>query len=215
MKHLRLFLVVLAAGLLFASTPAFALGPDESGCTAGASECNEGDCADASIGCFCAGLIAGPTGTCQRRGAAGDGCLEDGACRAGLVCPLSGPSRGVCSAPAPVEEPETPAIPETTATPTRTDYSPASFGYRNPLGSTSIPQIIGRIVRAALGIVGAIFLAVFIYGGALWMTAGGDPGKVTAAKRALLNAVIGLVVTIFSYSLLTIVFQVAGSLSGS
>lgn len=100
-------------------------------------------------------------------------------------------------------------------TPLRTDYSPASYGYNNPLGtSATINTVINRVVRAALGVVGAIFLAVFVYGGALWMTAGGDSGKVSKAKSALINSVIGMVIVALSYTILNVLFSVAGSLTG-
>jgi len=97
----------------------------------------------------------------------------------------------------------------------RTDYSPGSFGYQNPLGaSATINTIINRVIRAALGIVGAIFLAVFVYGGGLWMTAGGDAGKVARAKSALMQSLIGVVIVALSYTILNVLFSVAGSLTG-
>jgi hypothetical protein len=90
--------------------------------------------------------------------------------------------------------------------------TPSGFGYRNPLGTTNVNTVINRIVRAALGIVGALFLGMFIYGGITWMTAGGDADRVKKAKQALINSVIGMLIVAFSYTILNVLFSVAGSL---
>lgn len=76
------------------------------------------------------------------------------------------------------------------------------YGLIDPLGSKSLPQILGGIVRAALGFVGALFLLFFVWGGALWMTAGGEPEKVKSAQKAIRNAVFGILVVLFSYALI-------------
>jgi len=98
-------------------------------------------------------------------------------------------------------EPPTPPTP-----PTRT---PGEFNYRNPLGSVSLNELLGRIIRTALGFVGALFLAMFVYGGTTWMLAGGDSEKVKSSQKILLNSVIGLIVIALSYSVISIVFETA------
>lgn len=215
MKQLIVFLQIISLFFSLGTPMALAAGPDEGPCTEGASECNEGDCADPAIGCFCAGLIAGPTGTCQRRGSAGDGCVEDSSCRTGLVCPLAGDSRGRCSEPPPAEEPASTIGEDASGPPPRSDYSPSSFGYVNPLGTTDVPELIGRLVRSVLGIVGALFLAMFVYGGVLWTTAGGDSKKVQSAKTTLINAVIGIAIIAFSYAIVSTILGFAGMVATS
>lgn len=69
----------------------------------------------------------------------------------------------------------------------------------------TIPTALGRVVRAAIGIMGALFLAAFIWGGLLWMTAGGDAERVKKGKTTLINAVLGLLIVGFSYTILSIV----------
>src|SRR3989338_11677251 len=51
-----------------------------------------------------------------------------------------------------------------------------------------IPQIIGNVINALLGIFGAIFLALIMWGGVQFMFAQGDAPKVKAAKETLQNA---------------------------
>ena len=105
------------------------------------------------------------------------------------------------------EEAVTPTTSETGAP---TIHTPAEYGYVNPLGTTNIRTIINRVIRAALGFVGALFLAMFVYGGALWMTAAGDEKKVQSAKTTLRNAVIGILLIGLSYGLISIIFEFAG-----
>jgi len=93
-------------------------------------------------------------------------------------------------------------------------HTPTEYGYVNPLGTTNIRTIINRIIRTALGFVGALFLAMFIYGGAVWMTAAGDEKKVQRAKLAIRNAVIGMFIVAFSYGIISIIFQAAGQVQG-
>ncbi|MEI7512572.1 MAG: hypothetical protein WCK01_03890 [Candidatus Uhrbacteria bacterium] len=93
--------------------------------------------------------------------------------------------------------------------------TPASFSYVNPLGTTNITTIINRIIRTALGFVGALFLAMFIYGGTLWMIAAGDEKKVMSAKLTLKNALMGIVVISLSYAIINILFEFAGQVRGA
>lgn len=64
----------------------------------------------------------------------------------------------------------------------------------NPLGSRTIPQLIGFFIQALLGISGSIALAMIVYGGFLWLTAGGNPGRIDSGKQTLIWSVLGLLV---------------------
>ena len=75
--------------------------------------------------------------------------------------------------------------------------------------------VIGRVIRAAVGLVGALFLAMFVWGGVLWMTSAGEPEKVKKAKQALMNAIIGMVIVALSYTIINLLFGVAGTLTGA
>jgi hypothetical protein len=55
-----------------------------------------------------------------------------------------------------------------------------------------------------------------MYGGFLWMTAGGDMGKVKEATAIIRNAVIGLVIIAASYAIANFVItQIATATSGA
>jgi hypothetical protein len=94
-----------------------------------------------------------------------------------------------------------------------TRSSPSDFGFRNPLGSNDLRVIISRLIRAVLGVVGALFLAMFVYGGVKWMTSM-DSKAIDSAKKTLVNAVIGMVIVAFSYSMVSLVFSLAGQVAG-
>jgi len=83
----------------------------------------------------------------------------------------------------------------------------------NPLGETDVRVIFGRIISAALSIVGTLALLMFVYGGVLWMTSRGDTKMVTKGKDTITWAVLGLVIVFASYTLVNAL--ILGITSGS
>ena len=71
----------------------------------------------------------------------------------------------------------------------------------DPLGGGSIPEIIGRVISAALGLSGSAALLMFVYGGFLWMTSGGSKDRIDKGKKTLTWAIIGIVVIFAAYVL--------------
>ena len=76
-----------------------------------------------------------------------------------------------------------------------------SAGTAAGLPSTSFPILIARLIRILLGTLGVVAVLIVIYAGWLYMSAGGDDTKVKKAKKILMNAVIGLVLILASYSI--------------
>jgi hypothetical protein len=70
-------------------------------------------------------------------------------------------------------------------------------------GADKLPQIFGRVIRWVLGLVGALFFAMFVYGGFLYIIAGDNAKNAETGKKTLINAVIGLVIVITSYMVVT------------
>jgi len=81
----------------------------------------------------------------------------------------------------------------------------------DPLDNTTPQQLIGKIINAALGIVGSLALAMFIYGGFTWMLAGGNNEQITKGKNILIWATIGLIIIFASYALVRFVFSAIGA----
>ena len=66
---------------------------------------------------------------------------------------------------------------------------------------TSVSEIIGRGVSAFLGLLGAIFIILMLYGGYNWMTAGGEEAKIDKAKKTITQAIIGVVIVTSAYAI--------------
>lgn len=76
-------------------------------------------------------------------------------------------------------------------------------------GNLTLQQIIGSIIRIIVGLCGLFFLAVFVYGGILYLTSAGDSGAVKKGRDAIVNAVIGLVIVLFSYTAVSLIVQLS------
>ncbi|MBU0625044.1 hypothetical protein KKF05_01735 [Patescibacteria group bacterium] len=74
-------------------------------------------------------------------------------------------------------------------------------------GAAQVPIIIGSIINAALGLLGVILVVLLIYGGFLWMTAGGNTENVDKAKKLITNAIIGIIIVLAAYSISYFVLQ--------
>lgn len=71
-----------------------------------------------------------------------------------------------------------------------------------PLGKVYDPQqLIGMIIRGALGLAGAVALVMFVYGGIVWLTAAGNQDRASEAKKTLTWAAIGLIAIFSSYAI--------------
>ncbi len=90
------------------------------------------------------------------------------------------------------------------------DVGLTTVGEASGFGSTDLLTIIGNIINVFLSLLGVIFLVLLIYAGFIWMTAGGDGKQVDKAKQILINAVIGLVITMASYAIATFVLNMLG-----
>lgn len=64
-----------------------------------------------------------------------------------------------------------------------------------------IPTKIGAIIGNVLAFVGVLFFALVIYGGLLWMTAGGNEQQVGKAKTLIIDATIGLIIVLSAYAI--------------
>ncbi|MGE5425507.1 MAG: hypothetical protein ACM3PZ_00220 [Bacillota bacterium] len=72
---------------------------------------------------------------------------------------------------------------------------------------STLPQIVGLIVNAALGLLGIIFIILIIYAGYLWMAASGNQAAVDKAKKIITSSIIGLVIVLSSWSIWVFVLQ--------
>ncbi len=124
------------------------------------------------------------------------------------VCPEG------CTSGGPVE-----ALPESCneevpgVAPSSTVSAPTDSGnvvkLSNPLEGnvTDVNAIIGNAIKTATGIMGALVLLMIVYGGITWLTAAGSPEKIKSGSNMIIWAILGAVVVLSSYLLLTAVLK--------
>lgn len=71
----------------------------------------------------------------------------------------------------------------------------------NPLGETDVRVLFGRVIAAALSVIGSFALLMFVYGGVLWLTSAGSDKQIKKGKDTITWAVLGLVVIFSAYVL--------------
>ena len=81
---------------------------------------------------------------------------------------------------------------------------PTSFA---DFSSQDLKTIIENIVRIVLGFVGIIFILILLYGGIIWMTSGGNEQKIAQAKKIIMSAVIGLILTLSAYAIARLIIR--------
>lgn len=73
-----------------------------------------------------------------------------------------------------------------------------------------ITTIVLNIIEAGLFIVGYISVAFILYGGFLFMTGGGNPGQIEKGRKSIMNASIGLLLSIGAIAITNFIFGVLG-----
>ncbi len=83
---------------------------------------------------------------------------------------------------------------------------PQSYILEQPLGArqqvANIGEYINLVYRFALSIVGVIVTVLIMIGGLIWLSSGGNEQLISQAKEMISSAVIGLIIALFSYSIL-------------
>lgn len=68
-------------------------------------------------------------------------------------------------------------------------------------GQGDVRVFLAGLVQSALSLVAILFFLVILYGGYLWLTAGGNEEQVKKAQSILKAGLIGFVITLLSYAL--------------
>ncbi|MEK7562089.1 MAG: pilin [Patescibacteria group bacterium] len=82
----------------------------------------------------------------------------------------------------------------------------------NPLGNTTntFGDLLGNIITAVAGIIGALSVIMIIVAGILYLTSAGSPEKMTKAKTALIYAIAGIVITLLASGIVAIIRTAIG-----
>jgi hypothetical protein len=92
-------------------------------------------------------------------------------------------------------------------------------GLPNTATSTTITGTIANLFTSVLNIILLIagILAVFylVYAGIMYITSAGDPGKVKTARATIVNAVIGIIIIVCTFTIIKVAVRVGGYLNGT
>lgn len=67
--------------------------------------------------------------------------------------------------------------------------------------------MMGNIIKLAIGLVMFIAIIFVIFGGYRYITAGGNPEQIAQAKASILWAIVGLIIAITSYLVISYVWS--------
>ncbi len=67
--------------------------------------------------------------------------------------------------------------------------------------AANLPQLIGNMISAILGVLGIIFVVLIIQSGIQYMTSSGAEDKVKEAKKRMVTAVVGIVIILAAYAI--------------
>jgi len=70
-------------------------------------------------------------------------------------------------------------------------------------GPGDILIVIANIIKIAMELAGGLAIIFIFVGGIYYVTSTGDPGRIKLAKNIILQAVIGLLVIIMAYAVVT------------
>lgn len=88
---------------------------------------------------------------------------------------------------------------------------PDAIRFENPLGVDSIQALLGAILEIVLVIAVPIIIFFLIYAGFQYVAARGNPEKLQQAHRALLFGLIGGVIILGGFAIVTIVTNLVQS----
>jgi len=86
----------------------------------------------------------------------------------------------------------------------------AAISFVNPAGATSLFDVInvtGDWIFSFAIVIGPLLLVV---AGIIYMTAGGDPGRISTAKRIILWTIIGFIIILLSRGLIVVLRSILG-----
>jgi hypothetical protein len=83
----------------------------------------------------------------------------------------------------------------------------SNFNSNSIVGTNTAPGIATRIIRLLLYFAGIVAIIMAIVGGYQVMTAAGNPTQAANGRKTLTNAVIGLVIVILAYLIVSVVIN--------
>lgn len=84
---------------------------------------------------------------------------------------------------------------------------PGPFGLKDWSGGQGVSGLISNIILVILGIAGAVAILFIIIGGFQYILSGANEDLAKRGKTTLVNAVIGLIIIVLSYTVVNVVYR--------
>ena len=81
----------------------------------------------------------------------------------------------------------------------------------NPINISSFPELVELLLRVLLTFAVPILMLLIVYSGFLFLTSAGDPGKRRSAQEVLRWAIIGFVVILAAWALVSALRTILGA----
>lgn len=88
----------------------------------------------------------------------------------------------------------------------KNEYSSSSLA-----NSSSVMDLVTKVLKLLLSFAGIVVVIMIVYGGYLYMTAGGNDEQAEKGKGVLINSSIGLVVVLLAYTIVNIIVNLVTS----
>lgn len=88
---------------------------------------------------------------------------------------------------------------------------PSTLGISNT--TKTLQDTIISVVNWVLALLGLIAVIMILYGGFTWLTAGGNEEKVASAKKIISAAIIGLIIVLLAYAIVTFVVNTTNTVT--
>lgn len=85
-----------------------------------------------------------------------------------------------------------------------------NFSILCSLNANNIGSVISGVITILLIAAAIIALFFLIWGGIRWITSGGDKSKVDEARKTIIASIIGLVIALLAFFIITIVLGIFG-----
>ncbi|MFA5986685.1 MAG: TrbC/VirB2 family protein [Parcubacteria group bacterium] len=87
--------------------------------------------------------------------------------------------------------------------------------FKNPLSESTVEGALGKVLTAVQGIIAILAVLMIVVGGLIYITSGGESGRVDLAKKAVTAAIIGLAIALAAPALLKEIYTILGGTAPS
>ena len=88
------------------------------------------------------------------------------------------------------------------------DKSKTTTGMSDEGSDADVNNIVQTIITILIWLVGVLAVIMIIYGGIIYTTSGGDPGKVKKGKDTIIYGIVGLIIAILAFVIVNFVINV-------